>query len=123
IKVEPLVNDRDPRGRDLRLAQVGGAEGAAIETRLDDGVFILTSDSPGTYYVEYTAANEDGLSAEGLVRVDVEARADRAPIAVADMALLPPGGSVLVDVLANDVDPSGGVIAVERVDPPQNLDV
>ncbi len=123
IRVEPLRNDRDPGGRELRLAQVGGAEGADVSPRLDDGIFTVTSESPGTFYVTYTAANEDGLSAEGLVRIDVEARAERAPTAVADMALLPPGGSVLVDVLANDIDPAGGVIAVERIDPPADLDV
>ncbi|MPV49772.1 tandem-95 repeat protein [Pseudactinotalea sp. HY160] len=123
IRVEPLRNDRDPGGRALRLAQVGGVEGATVSPRLDDGIFTLTSESPGTYYVTYTAANEDGLSAEGLVRIDVEARAERAPTAVADMALLPPGGSVLVDVLANDIDPAGAVIAVERVEPPTDLDV
>ncbi|QGH69546.1 Ig-like domain-containing protein [Pseudactinotalea sp. HY158] len=123
IDVSPLVNDRDPAGKPLRLAQVGEAEGATISPRLDDGIFTLTAPAAGSYYVQYTAANDDGLSAEGLVRVDVSDPVQAPPTAVADTALLPPGGTVLVDVLANDVDPSGGVIAVERVDAPGFLSV
>src|SRR5699024_1694192 len=40
------------------------------------------------------------------------------PVAVGDTALLPPGGTVLVDVLENDFDPGGGVLAVQQIDVP-----
>ncbi|MDD0857250.1 hypothetical protein NHF46_04555 [Arthrobacter alpinus] len=48
------------------------------------------------------------MSATGLIRVDVVPE-DTAglPVAVKDLAMLPAGGSVLVDVLGNDMDPAG----------------
>ena len=55
-------------------------------------------------------------SAQQLVRVDVvPGNSDGAPVAVRDIALLPSGGNVLVDVLGNDSDPSGGVLVVQSV--------
>ena len=56
----------------------------------------------------------------GLVRVDVIAPSEEAgsPVAVSDQVLLPTGGSALVDVLANDTDPAGGVLVVQGVDVP-----
>ena len=40
-----------------------------------------------------------------------------------DTALLPSGGSVLVDVLGNDSDPSGGVLVVQSVTAADGLPV
>src|SRR5699024_1565515 len=55
----------------------------------------------------------------GLVRIQVKEAEDAAPVAVRDTALLPPGGTVLTDVLENDEDPAGGVLAVQGIDVPQ----
>ena len=51
-----------------------------------------------------------------ILRVDVVEPAPGAPVAVQDTALLPVGGSVLVDVLANDEDPTGALLAVQQVE-------
>ena len=53
----------------------------------------------------------------GIVRVDVipEGETDLPPVAVRDVALLPSGGEVLVNVLTNDSDPSGGILVVQSV--------
>ncbi len=53
----------------------------------------------------------------------VPAQAELAPVAVKDMALLPLGGSTLVDVLGNDTDPAGGVLVVRGVDVPDDAGV
>ncbi|MGA4780590.1 Ig-like domain-containing protein, partial [Cellulosimicrobium sp. AB352] len=45
------------------------------------------------------------------------------PIVVTDTALLPTGGSTLVDVLANDTDPAGGVLVVQSVSVPADAGV
>ncbi|MEK8225720.1 hypothetical protein NKG05_05960 [Oerskovia sp. M15] len=42
---------------------------------------------------------------------------------VADTALLPSGGKTLVDVLANDTDPAGGVLVVQSVRVPDDAGV
>jgi hypothetical protein len=41
-------------------------------------------------------------------------------VAVHDVALMPTGGSVLLDPLANDSDPSGGVLVLQSVKLPEN---
>ena len=119
ITIDPIANDVDPNGEPLRLANISGAEGASISQNSDSTTFQFQAESAGDYYVTYVVADDDGLSATGLVRVNVRAAEDDKPIAVADTALLPPAGTVLVDVLENDFDPAGGVLAVQQIDVPQ----
>ena len=71
-------------------------------------------------YLTYIASNGP-QSSQGLIRVDVESGKDTGnPVAVHDVALLPVGGSVLLDPLANDSDPSGGVLVLQSVSLPEN---
>src|SRR5699024_8595803 len=112
-------NDKDPNDRPLRLANVGGADGAKTQLNADGKTFSFTADSAGDYYTTYVVADDDGLSDMGLVRIQVKEAEDAAPVAVRDTALLPPGGTVLTDVLENDEDPAGGVLAVQGIDVPQ----
>nr|WP_056548660.1 Ig-like domain-containing protein [Arthrobacter sp. Soil782] len=82
------------------------------------GTIAFTPSAAGTFYVEYLVTNGP-QSASGLIRIDAKADgAEGAPIAVRDVALLPRNGDVLVDVLGNDSDPSGGVLVVQAVDVP-----
>lgn len=119
ITIDPIANDKDPNDKPLRLANISGGDGAQIAQNNDSTSFRFTAEAPGDYYVTYVVADDDGLSATGLVRVSVRASEDAEPIAVADNALLPPAGTVLVDVLENDFDPAGGVLAVQQIDVPQ----
>ncbi|PWD49491.1 hypothetical protein C8046_00890 [Serinibacter arcticus] len=119
IVVEPLLNDTDSSGEPPRLAQVNPfSPGGTTTPNYTDGTVELTADQPGAYYATYLIADDDGATGEGLIRVDVKARGEGDPIAVRDTALLPPGGEVVVDVLVNDTDPRGGVLAVQQVDVP-----
>jgi hypothetical protein len=112
VTIDPLANDLSPSGAPLRLAKLDDAEGAALTPDFAAGTFEFVAASPGIYYMQYQVT--DGpASAVGLVRVDVVAATASSPIAVRDVALLPLGGEVLVDVLANDTDPGGGVLVVE----------
>ncbi len=118
VTIRPLANDTDSAGAPLTLARVDAdtAGGVTLKADYDAGVVTFTAAQVGSYYLTYTVS--DGTnSALGLIRVDVTAPGDgtAAPIAVLDRALLPAGGSVLVDVLANDTDPSGGVLVVQSV--------
>ncbi|HLT84934.1 MAG TPA: Ig-like domain-containing protein [Phototrophicaceae bacterium] len=120
--VEPLVNDTDPGGESepLRLADVEQVAGASVVPDYDAGSFRFSADAAQTYYLTYIVVNDAGASATGLIRVDVREPADAAPVAVQDVGLLPAGGQVLVDVLANDEDPSGELLAVRQVDVPED---
>ncbi|MFG6402260.1 Ig-like domain-containing protein [Microbacterium sp. P04] len=124
--VAPLTNDTSS-GRDpLRLTRVDEVAGATITPDFANKTFSFRSDAPAVYYVQYLVSS--GANAvPGLVRIDVvpDADTDLPPIAVRDVALLTSGGDVLVNVLANDIDPSGGILVVQSVtvDPNSGISV
>ena len=124
VTIEPLKNDTDPNGDELRLANVADAAPAEITPNYDAGTFTFLAQEPKSYDVLYQVS--DGpASTTGVVRVDVQDPADAggAPIVVGDAAMLPAGGSTLVDVLANDTDPTGGVLVVQSVRVPDDAGV
>lgn len=116
VTVSPLGNDLSPSGNRLTLGKVDEVPGATVVPDYTAGTFTFTATEPKSYYVQYTAA--EGQQQEvGLVRVDVLPSSVRSqnPVAVRDVALLPAGGDVLVDVLQNDSDPDGGLLVVQSV--------
>jgi hypothetical protein len=120
LVIAPLKNDVDPNGGALRLAQVEANGPAELGPVTDGGTFTFRSTTPGPVYLTYIASNGP-QSSQGLIRVDVESGNDSGdPVAVHDVALMPTGGSVLLDPLANDSDPSGGVLVLQSVQLPEN---
>ncbi|WP_435736809.1 Ig-like domain-containing protein [Cellulosimicrobium sp. PMB13] len=124
VTVEPLRNDTDPNSDALRLTTVSEHDRALITPNLDAGTFAFVADEPGSYDLTYQVTDGPGVTT-GLVRVDVlpPDAASGPPIVVADTALLPTGGTTLVDVLANDTDPAGGVLVVQSVSVPDDAGV
>ncbi len=121
--IAPLKNDLDPQGGGLRLAQVTPDGNSTVSMGADQQTFTFNSTGQGAHYVSYLVTNGPA-SAQQLVRVDVvPGNGSGAPVAVRDTALLPSGGSVLVDVLGNDSDPSGGVLVVQSVTAADGLPV
>ncbi|QLD11701.1 Ig-like domain-containing protein [Microbacterium oleivorans] len=116
VTVSPLANDTSAGREPLRLTRVDEVEGATIEPDFTEQTFTFTSDAVNTYYVDYLVSAGPN-SVPGLVRVDVLPAADTSlpPVAVRDVALLPTGGDVLVNVLGNDTDPAGGILVVQSV--------
>nr|WP_231747478.1 Ig-like domain-containing protein [Auraticoccus cholistanensis] len=113
VLVRPMENDT---GEDVSLATVQTqVENARISVDYPDGSFTFRSDVPGTYYVGYIITNRK--TSFGVVRVDVLERGEQSPpVATRDVALLPAGGSVLVDPLANDEDPDDDVLVIQSVE-------
>ncbi|WP_402372614.1 Ig-like domain-containing protein [Isoptericola rhizosphaerae] len=124
VTVSPLTNDHDPNGDSLRLVHVAEKDGVAITQNLAAGTFTAQGDEPGSYDVTYQISDGPN-STIGLVRVDVIAPpdSDSAPVAVSDQVLLPTNGTALLDVLANDTDPAGGVLVVPSVDVPSDAPI
>ncbi|MDQ0734109.1 Ig-like domain-containing protein [Arthrobacter agilis] len=126
VQLSPLQNDLDPAGGQLSLAKAEPTgNDAAITPDYDTGTIAFTPTQAGTVYLEYLVTNGP-QTASGLIRVDAKASGiEGAPVAVRDVALLPRNGDVLVDVLANDTDPTGGVMVVQSVTTPEGspLDV
>ncbi|MGO3248959.1 MAG: Ig-like domain-containing protein [Agrococcus casei] len=114
--VRPLLNDYSPSGGDLRLASATARGDLEISVDLSAGTVRVVSGAAGTHFIDYTIV-AGSASAKGVVRVDVvTANGDDLPVAVRDFALLPMGGDVTVDVLANDIDPAGGVLVVQSIE-------
>lgn len=119
VVVSPLGNDISRSGNPLRLGKLGEGSGGVLVGNYEDGTFTFSASKPGQYYVQYSAVDGPAAAAN-LVRIDVleDVQASLPPITVADVALVAPGASTLVDVLANDIDPAGGVLVVQGVDVP-----
>ena len=121
--IAPLKNDTDPRGGALRLAQAQPDGQSTAVVGPDQQTFTFNSGAVGPHYVTYMVTNGPA-SAQQLVRIDVvSGNSDGAPVAVRDIALLPSGGSTVVDVLGNDSDPAGGVLVVQSVTAADGLPV
>ena len=124
IVITPLANDlpgADPLTPDavLTLAgEVGNLPGADVTTNLVKGTVTLRSETAQTYFLDYQAAYGTADTDTGKIRVDVRAPENPPlePVAVPDNVTLFGQAGSLVDVLANDVDPSGGLLSVQRAE-------
>ncbi|MGY1742154.1 MULTISPECIES: Ig-like domain-containing protein [unclassified Blastococcus] len=115
VVVSPLANDSDPNGDELRLSAVPPTAETAVVPDYVAGTFAVSSARVGTHYLVYTVA-AGPATAEGLVRLDVLAGGTNTPpVAVRDLALVPPARSTTVDALANDVDVDGDVLVLTGV--------
>ncbi|MET0911064.1 MAG: Ig-like domain-containing protein, partial [Ilumatobacteraceae bacterium] len=118
VLVEPLANDLSPSGAPLALLGLDEAPGGLTATPdLERGTIAFSSPEPGDFTVLYDLGAGASVSV-GLIRVRIVERPseDPPPIAVVDTAYLRPGEPATVPVLANDVSPSGRVLAVQSVD-------
>ncbi|MET0974509.1 MAG: Ig-like domain-containing protein [Leifsonia sp.] len=118
VSVAPLDNDVTPSGAPLALLGITDvpAELSAVPN-LERGTVAFSSAQPGSYIVMYSLG-AGAASSIGLMRIDVKEtpKDELPPIAVKDTAFLRAAEPVSVDVLTNDVSPSGRVLAVQSVD-------
>lgn len=124
VELRPLANDVDPTGTGLRLAKVERVADADVTDDPAEGTISFTARKAGTYHLDYLAANGPG-SSSSTIRVDVDEPSDDGdpPVTADDTALVQSGSETLVDVLANDSDPAGGVLVVKSVDVPEGAGV
>uniref|UniRef100_UPI003988BE73 Ig-like domain-containing protein n=1 Tax=Conyzicola sp. TaxID=1969404 RepID=UPI003988BE73 len=119
VVVSPLDNDLSPSGAQLALVAIEEPGGGAVaSSNADAQTITFSAANPGVYYVKYTL-QAGANNSVGIVRVDVRekpADANVPPVAVKDTAYLRGDEPVTVSVLANDVSPSGRVLAVQSVD-------
>ncbi len=122
IKIRPLLNDlpgSDPDNPDAELSlggKVPRQPDAEIVSDLDSGQLTFTGDRAGTYFLTYDAGYGNADLDQGTIRVDVRPRPKRAadPIAMPDTLTVFGQAPGIVDVLANDLDPAGGLLVVQR---------
>ncbi|QBX54726.1 hypothetical protein EXE58_04090 [Nocardioides seonyuensis] len=122
IEIRPLANDlpgSDPTTPQAELAlggRIPDQADAEIRTDLESGAITFTSTKPGTYLLDYDAAYGNTPLSQSKIRVDVRPRPRRPedPVAMPDTLMIYGQSPALVDVLANDLDPSGDLLVVQR---------
>ena len=116
--ISPLLNDISPSGAQLSLIGLQDATGGAVASfNADKGTINFSSAKAGVFYLKYTLGASQKTSI-GLVRIDVVDKPSDdklPPIAVKDTAYLRGDQPTIVAVLANDVSPSGRILAVQSV--------
>ncbi|GAB3023932.1 Ig-like domain-containing protein [Nocardioides flavus (ex Wang et al. 2016)] len=122
IKIRPLLNDlpgSDPNDPDAELSlggKVPQQPGSKVVSDLDSGQLTFTGDRAGTYFLSYDAGYGNAPLDQGTIRVDVKPPPKRAaePVAMPDTLTVFGQAPGIVDVLANDLDPAGGLLVVQR---------
>ncbi len=111
-ELEVLANDIDPEGEGLTITKfkadigVGRVEQVGQRLRVSptrDGIAMLSYE-----------VSDGELSAQASIRIDVRsAPSNRPPIALPDRVSVAVGQPQVIDVVANDIDPDGDVLAVQ----------
>ena len=123
VVIVPTLNDTDantdPGEKASDLTATLSREGLSADlTRVDGpdsaGVVTLSAAVVGTYVVRYTLSDGTGKTSDASIRFDVVAAdaVNQPPVAVRDSVVIREGRTANVDVLTNDADPNGDVIAV-----------
>ncbi|HET8591789.1 MAG TPA: fibronectin type III domain-containing protein, partial [Nakamurella sp.] len=123
VTVHPLDSVLSLSADPLRLAAVSpapGVTGIDIDADAAAGSVVVTARRPGHYYLSFQVVS-GSQTADGVIRVDIaDPSDDRAPVPVTDIAYLPQGGDVRVDLTGNDAVLGGGVLAVQQIDVDQD---
>ncbi|WP_134766967.1 Ig-like domain-containing protein [Nocardioides sp. 1609] len=125
VTIRPLGNDLPgsdpitPTARTALAGKVAQPAGTEVTTDLVDGTISFTATQARTYFLDYDLRFGNAPFAPGRIRVDVKApdRPPKAPVAMPDSVTLHGQAATLVDVVANDIDPTGGVLVVQGAAP------
>ena len=120
VVIHPLDNDvpgadaTNPQASLTLAGVVASPAGATVVTDIPTGALTFSASRPGIFQLTYGAAFGSAPVATGTIRVDVQPDPGTPlpPVAVPDTTIVHGTQAATVDVLANDYDPGGGVLAV-----------
>jgi len=126
VTINVLANDSDPNGDTLTITQINGVDmqpGWQTWVNDADGLVIYNADGTLTYQPSASASGTKSFTytvSDGTETATATVTATVAPIATApepanDTAEVAAGGSVTIDVLANDSDPNGDTLTITKI--------
>ncbi len=119
VAVPVIVNDYDPEGGALKVASVTPFEGADTAPGLNGQTVDVRvgPDVVSSFTLSYTVADDAGNQSSAFleVRIVPADEVNRPPIARTDLARTRSGVPVAIEVVANDSDPDGDIIAAENI--------
>ena len=113
IEIDVLANDSDADGDTLTVKQVISQFGTAEVLDNQQISYLPAEDFIGTDVLVYSIS--DGNGGTGSNKLTMTVVANRAPIAVDDMANTDDKTSLILDVLSNDSDPDNQVLSLIAV--------
>ncbi|HMY50495.1 MAG TPA: Ig-like domain-containing protein [Rhodocyclaceae bacterium] len=111
VLVNVLANDTDPEGKALTLVSADGATHGAVTLENGQVRYTPSANYFGADSFTYVVRDEAGNTATTSVAITVRPVND-APVANPDSVAVLSGGSVLIDVLANDTDIDSPVLTI-----------
>lgn len=117
VTISVLDNDADADGESLSIVSVTTPSFGSASVAGDTVVYSADTDQLGVATLSYTVQDSDGATATAAINVTV---LNSPPTAVADTATVARGGSVDIDVLANDSDVDGTVLTLRSITTPMN---
>lgn len=120
VEHNPLSNDDDPDGSELKLVSFSTVPGIIVgRVAAGSNTLRITSATPGTYTIAYVVSDADNQTATGEITIVVAPQPNQPPVANADFpSSMLPKGSRSIEVLLNDFDPDGGSVSVVSVTQP-----
>ncbi len=119
LAVPVLRNDYDPEGGALEVTSVTENPSADSDPGLEGQTVDLDvhPDVVSSFTLSYTVADKGGNQASAFVEVRIVPadEVNRPPIARTDLARTRSGVPIGIEVVANDSDPDGDIIAVQNV--------
>jgi hypothetical protein len=121
VRIPIPLTGIDPDGDSVQLLgqETSPLKGSVTNVGPDYFDYQAGDYSAGTDSFTYTVIDALGARATGIVRVGISPKVEgaRNPVAVEDEVTMRPGGTVSVQVLANDSDPDGGTLKIVKVVP------
>ena len=117
VVIDVLANDTDADGDTLTLTLL--EQGTNGMTEITQGGVTYTHDGSDTTSDTFSYTISDGNDGTSTVSVTVTIAAapvNAAPVAAADTGDVANGGSVVIDVLANDTDADGDTLTISSLD-------
>ena len=119
VQIQVLANDSDPDGDVLRLISVSNVPGITVTITADQVVDVVPGPTvAGLVAFDYTVADAEGLEDTARVALFVEPVTTVEPPTAVDDFVTSASVPTTIDVVANDVDPSGSQLVVDSLTQP-----